>query len=383
MKRPNQKLVIKLRLLAVIAFSWAFIGFLLAFFDSLTIAASFVHTHNELYSFRNDAITNMIGGFLGGLVAGGGTVFYLKDRFRSFRFWVMILYHLLYYVATIVIVVAFICLLVIPIIIGEPFGSQTALDFAKAFVFSTMMVRLLLVWSIIGMLTSFLLIINDRYGPGVLWSVMTGYYHQPKQEVRIFMFLDIKGSTQIAERLGHVRYFDFLNDFFRDLSDPILYRRGEIYQYVGDEVVVSWKLRNGIHQLNCVHCFYEIKEKIQARRDYYESTYGIFPEFKAGLHYGPVTTGEIGGIKREIVFTGDALNTAARIQGLCNAYQVELLMSRDLFNLLPPGGSYYPKSMGAIALRGKNERVNLITLVDQQDDLVPDTLRVPDPVFQN
>ncbi|MEO1715092.1 MAG: adenylate/guanylate cyclase domain-containing protein, partial [Bacteroidota bacterium] len=371
--------MIKLRLLAVIAFSWSFIGLLLAFFDSLTIAASFVHTHNELYSFRNDVITNMIGGFLGGIIAGGGTVFYLKDRFRSSRFYTMILYHLLYYLGTIILVVAFICVLVMPIIIGEPIGSPTAIQVAKDFVFSTMLLRLLLVWSIVGMLTSFLLIINDRYGPGILWSVMMGYYHQPKQEVRVFMFLDIKGSTQIAERLGHVRYFDFLNDFFRDLSDPILYRRGEIYQYVGDEVVVSWKLRNGIHQLNCIHCFYEIKETIAARREYYEKSYGLFPEFKAGLHYGPVTTGEIGGIKREIVFTGDALNTAARIQGLCNAYQVEFLMSRDLFNLLPPGGSFYPKSMGAIALRGKNERVNLITLVEPDDAQVPESLRVPDP----
>ena len=58
--------------------------------------------------------------------------------------------------------------------------------------------------------------------------------------------------------------------------------------------------------------------------------FNIAPGFRAAIHLGEVTTGEIGALKKEIVFTGDVLNTAARIQGKCNEFEAELLISEDL-----------------------------------------------------
>jgi adenylate cyclase len=81
--------------------------------------------------------------------------------------------------------------------------------------------------------------------------------------------------------------------------------------------------------------------------------FGIVPEFKTGFHCGEVTIGEVGVIKREIVFTGDVLNTAARIQELCNTYNVKLLVSKKLLDLLPIENRYLPKAIGEITLRGK------------------------------
>ena len=61
---------------------------------------------------------------------------------------------------------------------------------------------------------------------------------KPKDEKRIFMFLDLKSSTTIAEEIGHRRYFEFISDFIADVTTPILNNHGEIYQYVGDEIVI-------------------------------------------------------------------------------------------------------------------------------------------------
>ncbi|MGR3301112.1 MAG: hypothetical protein ACUZ8I_01275 [Candidatus Scalindua sp.] len=52
------------------------------------------------------------------------------------------------------------------------------------------------------------------------------------------MFLDLKSSTTIAEEIGHRRYFEFISDFIADVTTPILNNHGEIYQYVGDEIVI-------------------------------------------------------------------------------------------------------------------------------------------------
>ena len=179
---------------------------------------------------------------------------------------------------------------------------------------------------------------------------------------RVFMFLDLKSSTEIAESLGHNKYFDLLNDFFSDISDPIVACQGEIYQYVGDEVVITWPLDKGIEKAQCLQCFFHICDVIEMGADRYVEKYGLIPEFKAGMHYGKVTTGSIGTIKKETVFSGEVLSTASRIEGLCNQYRVNLLLSKDLLNLLPIEESLVPREIDSIVLRGKQESITLFSV---------------------
>jgi DNA-binding response OmpR family regulator len=186
--------------------------------------------------------------------------------------------------------------------------------------------------------------------------------HKPKEEVRIFMFLDMKSSTTIAEKLGHVKYYNLLNDFFYDVSEPILQSKGEIYQYVGDEIVVSWLLGDGLQNMNCIECFFKIVEAIKNFAEKYENHYGLVPEFKAGLHYGNVTTGEIGVEKRETVYTGDVLNTTSRIQELCNSYNEKLLISKTLLDHLSIHDKYKINKLGEITLRGRKNTEILFSI---------------------
>jgi class 3 adenylate cyclase len=178
---------------------------------------------------------------------------------------------------------------------------------------------------------------------------------------RIFMFLDITSSTAIAENLGHVKYFELLNDFFKDLAKPIEAHKGEIYQYVGDEVVVSWALEEGIDEANCLHCFFDILDTIDDLSYKYLDKYDMVPTFKAGMHYGKVSTGTIGTIKKEIIYTGDVLNTTSRIEGLCNQHNVNLLLSKDLLNKIPNEDQFKFVEIGEISLRGKASFVTLFT----------------------
>lgn len=185
----------------------------------------------------------------------------------------------------------------------------------------------------------------------------------PAEEVdRVFMFLDIRSSTEIAEELGHVRYFELLNDFFADISDPVVQHEGEIYQYVGDEVVITWPLERGIEAGRCVRCFFAIWDTIEMRASHYQARYGLVPTFKAGLHHGRVTTGSVGTVKKEIVFSGDVLNTTARIEGLCNRYRADLLISQDLLDLLPHDAPWQSREIGSFTLRGKKAEITLYAI---------------------
>ena len=114
------------------------------------------------------------------------------------------------------------------------------------------------------------------------------------------------------------------------MTDAILETSGEIYQYVGDEIVVSWPETKGLQNNDCIRCFIKINETINSNREEYLKRFGFVPEFKAGLHLGEVTTGEIGTLKKDIIYTGDVLNTSARIQALCNQYRARVLISEAL-----------------------------------------------------
>lgn len=178
---------------------------------------------------------------------------------------------------------------------------------------------------------------------------------------RIFMFLDITSSTSIAEKLGHVKYFELLNDFFNDLANPIEEHDGEIYQYVGDEVVVSWPLEDGINRANCLNCFFDIVDTIDNLSYRYLDRYELVPSFKAGMHFGKVSTGTIGTLKKEIIYTGDVLNTTSRIEGQCNSHNVNLLLSKDLLSKIPNEDEFEFVEIGEISLRGKSSYVTLFT----------------------
>ena len=188
-----------------------------------------------------------------------------------------------------------------------------------------------LFWLSIVIITLIALSVNDKYGPGVFKSFLLGKYFHPKREERIFMFLDLRGSTTIAEKLGEEKYFNFLKDIFRDATPAILNAKGQIYQYVGDEIVISWKTDAGIKDANCLQCYFEIEKSLAEKAAHYKNKYDdTIPKFKAGLHYGAVMVGEIGVVKRDIVYSGDVLNTAARIQSKCNELGKDIVFSTEL-----------------------------------------------------
>lgn len=208
---------------------------------------------------------------------------------------------------------------------------------------------------------SFLQIIRQYFGDRVLLNLVTGKYLRPFEEYRIFMFLDMRDSTTIAEQLGTIQYSRFIQDCFRDFTRVIETHRPEVYQYVGDEVVLTWQPEVGLTNFNCLRACYAFNEILQAKREHYETEYGIVPTFKAGAHIGRVRVAEIGVIRRDIAYHGDVMNTTARIQSQCNSLGYELLISEALWRELPKrteGLSFQP--ITEVALKGKELPVNLV-----------------------
>src|SRR5438552_3399737 len=211
----------------------------------------------------------------------------------------------------------------------------------------------------------FFLQINHLLGEGILWKFIRGKYHKPREEERIFMFLDMKSSTTIAEQLGHVRFYALLNELFHEISYPVLQTKAEIYQYVGDEVVLTWEVNNGLENSNCLKTFFEFQERLHRNSENYIKNFGVKPEFKAGLHFGKVISAQIGDLKREIVYNGDVLNTTSRIQSECNKYQRDCLVSGTLMNRLKKMNGFQWEKIGDVTFRGKETEVELFSVINR------------------
>ena len=224
-------------------------------------------------------------------------------------------------------------------------------------------------WAIILYITistlvfSFIQIANEKFGKGVFLKMLLGRYKEPKEEKRIFMFLDLKSSTAIAEQLGHLKYSQLIQDCFYDLNEVVPDFDAEIYQYVGDEAVLSWPYQIGLSNHNCVGLFFAFRQKLLDKKAYYENKYATSPQFKAGLHGGVLMVAEVGVVKKEVAYHGDVINTSARIQSECNRHKVPIIVSETLLQDLSEEDDLTSKFLGDVLLKGKQEKVNIHTIL--------------------
>lgn len=202
--------------------------------------------------------------------------------------------------------------------------------------------------------------VNLMLGEGNLTKLLTAKLYIPHEEERIFMFLDLQSSTSIAEKLGHIKYSQLIQDCFYDLGVVDGYE-AEIYQYVGDEAVLTWELHKGLNQNQCLKSYFAFKETLERKREYYLKKYDTIPSFKAAINCGRVTATEVGRYKKEIAYHGDTLNTAARILAKCNEFNEMLLISDNLRKLVKTTDFQF-KAMGDVPLRGKKETVEIFAV---------------------
>jgi adenylate cyclase len=314
--------------------------------------------HGPLFVYLSQCLAGIFGGGFFAVI----DVFFLRRYFRQKSFGLAIFIESLVFVALFLLVSLLVSNIYLLIYNDAAVNSNSIFIESLNYFLQPAFYLNFLNWMIVLVIVLIFLQVGDKFGEGAFMKFFLGKYHKPKEEMRVFMFLDIKNSTGIAEQLGHTNYFKLLKDFYSDVTYPILRSRGEIYQYVGDEITINWQLNTALENSNCIKCFFDIKELLENRKEYYLERYGVFPEFKAGIHFGLVTVGEIGIIKREIVYSGDLLNTTARIMEECRKQKKDFLISKDLSDSLEQNHNYNISHIGAIELRGKQQKIDLLSI---------------------
>ncbi len=342
----------KLQILLNITIIWVVFAFL--FLYNIVFIELDFKNHRSLFLF---SLAFAIVGF----IVSATFLFYLKNAFRNYSFWISILLKMGLTFALFV-VVAFL-LLAVYFVFSQHESFNTFTDSFYKEVFLTRAFLIFMIdLGIMTLLTIFIIEVTDKYGPGGFWSLIVGKYSKPKIENRIFIFLDINDATTIAEKLGHTKYFRLLREFFSDITIPILANGGEIYQYVGDEIVLSWK-NTPLNKIRCLkfirHAYFVVKRK----ENRYIKRFGIAPSFKTGIHAGEVTAGVIGIVKKDLVYSGDTLNTTARIRSKCHELNQQFVLSGDFLHDFHTPHSYQITEIGEMEFKGRVEKEKLYALI--------------------
>lgn len=120
----------------------------------------------------------------------------------------------------------------------------------------------------------------------------------------------------------------FLDHTFRLLNLSVVDYRGEVLNYVGDRVIVNMARTERCYRLPPAALLHGLmRDELTLASSQLEREFGAAPRIRGSLHFGPVIVGEIGDIKRAIVFNGDVMNTAAR-QELSRKVEGGFLASR-------------------------------------------------------
>lgn len=339
----------RIKTILVIAVFWTLIDFLLLMLTDIT------HLPNPMRS----VVAREVLVFLMSFILGYLFVFTLKSIFRKFPLWINFL------LKTLVILLAallmnFLVHLVQDLVLLNYSVPRAVNKFFQESMNRGWLIEKTIYWVFLLIVTQLYIEVNEKYSPGVFLDIIMGKYFHPKVENRIVMFIDLKDSTPIAEKLGHQHYFLFIREFIYNVSMALIEYNGRIYQYVGDEIVVSWST-NKKNIRYCLASVIEARKNIQKNSEKFRRLYNVVPEFRVGIHVGDVTVGEIGVIKKDLAMSGDTMNTTARIRSACNELNQKFIVSREFFELSELK-DWQAEDLGMVDLKGKSSEVELFAL---------------------
>ena len=281
-----------------------------------------------------------------------GTIYEITNTARFYRkpFVVRNSFRFLLLLFSIVIVIVILNLF-FPSFVKTEGRSILSILFSKSFV--SVFIEIFVITFFIVLLIE----LESHLGNQFIWNFLFSKYKKPIEENRVIMFLDLKDSTSIAERIGNKAFVTFINYCYRIMSKAIIKNKASILKYVGDEVILTWKEKEGIRNNNCIQMYFDFFDELEKHKIEFIDKFGVFPVFKAGLHSGEVTAAFLGSIKKQMDYSGDVMNTTARIQSVCNLYDANLLISSELACLLPQSSQFVHSEIGEVAFKGKAEKV--------------------------
>ena len=208
-----------------------------------------------------------------------------------------------------------------------------------------------------SIVVNLLLAMSRLLGAGTLRSIIIGRYHRPRREERAFVFVDIRDSVSVEDRIGDVRFYSYVVEIFHAVEQAAMETGGEVLDYIGDQVMLSWPTgQSGAGPFNFVLALADHLGRIQSEL---RSRYGADAAVRVGIHAGLIVAGEIGVFRRKIVLLGSAVNVAARVEQIARDLHADCIATGAALERFELPKALSATSLGVKQLRGKADAVEL------------------------
>jgi CHASE2 domain-containing sensor protein/class 3 adenylate cyclase len=193
------------------------------------------------------------------------------------------------------------------------------------------------------------------------------------------LFSDLKDFTAVAEKLDPQSLMDWLNEYMEAMARVIIEHGGVVNKYMGDSIMAVFGVpvprtdeseisRDAVNATDCALSMAEELGKLNER--WREGNLPV-TRMRIGIYTGPLVAGSLGSAQRmEYTVIGDTVNVASRLESFDRglegdpARDCRILVGERTLNYL--GGAYHTEKMGAVSLKGKEEKI-IIYMIKRRD----------------
>ncbi len=167
-----------------------------------------------------------------------------------------------------------------------------------------------------------------------------------EKEVTV-LFSDIREYTSLSEQMSPNETFEFINQYLGQVAPVIRKHNGFVNQFLGDGIMALF--------IEAPHASLEAAIDMQVALEQFNQSREMPIRMGIGLHSGPLMMGVIGDSDRlDAGVVADAVNTAARVEGLTKHFGASLLVSETIYQVLPVPANWPHRFVGIVQVKGKS-----------------------------
>jgi len=187
---------------------------------------------------------------------------------------------------------------------------------------------------------------------------------QVQKEMTV-MFSDIRSFTEISEQMTPKENFDFINYYLGYMEPVIRHNNGFIDKYIGDSIMALF----GVCAEDAINAAIEMRIKLSQFNQVMDQFDKPIIDSGIGIHSGTLMLGIVGGEGRmDSTVISDAVNLAARLEGLTKIYGSSIIISQDTLIKLNNPSHYNYRFLDIVKVRGKSEAVYIFEILDGDPD---------------
>ncbi len=173
-----------------------------------------------------------------------------------------------------------------------------------------------------------------------------------RKKITVF-FCDIRGFTQISEKLPPEQVMSILNEYFQAMLDIVFKHNGTIDKLIGDAIMAEFgfPVDDPEQEKNAVLTAIDMQQALALLRVKWKNEGKPEIEIGIGIHSGEAVVGTLGSAERvEFTAIGDTVNIASRLESATREFNEKIIVSEATYNAL--GGAFPGKNLGPVTLKG-------------------------------